>query len=223
MDLKSVSKVKSKAIIIGNGEQPPSDILKAAVNSGEFEIICADGGYHHAERLGIVPDIIIGDMDSLTADEVSVLEGRIAMKKYEGQNDTDVEKAISYCLQNSISDIALFAVTGKLIDHEISNIMLLFRYAPHLRIRIFNSDSVLEAVTGKISRTTGAGARVSFYAFGSEIQVKTRGLKYQLPDEKLIFGKQESTSNLSVDDTIFFDVSGGYMLLILPLDKNNPL
>lgn len=214
--MKSVFKVKQKAIVIGNGEQPPSGLLIAAVDSGQYEVICADGGYHHAERLGIVPDMILGDMDSLSPDEIHRLEGKVSVKKYTGQNDTDVEKAISYCIDNNIKDILLFGVTGKLIDHELSNLMLLFRYASEVRVRIFNKDSVLEAVTGSITREPGRGARVSFFAFGSELTVLTKGLKYQLPQNKLIFGRQESNGNLAEDDVVSFDIRGGYMLLILP-------
>jgi len=214
--LKSVFKLKTKAIVIGNGEQPPSELLKAVVNSGQFEVICADGGYHHAERLGITPNLILGDMDSLSAEEITELEGKVSVKKFTGQDDTDVEKAITYCNENGLKDILLFGVTGKLIDHELSNLILLFRYATELRLRIFNKDSVLEAVTGSFTRKTGKGARISFYTFGSELTVKTKGLRYQLPENKLIFGRQESTGNIAEADEVLFEVSGGYMLLILP-------
>jgi thiamine pyrophosphokinase len=218
LELKQEFKIKKKAIIIGNGEQPPEDLLRAAVDSGLYEIICADGGYHHAERLGIVPDIVLGDMDSLSDAEISKIEGKIAVRKFSGQNDTDVEKAIIYCYENKIKDILLFSVTGKLIDHELSNIVLLFRYAPSVRLRIVDNHTVLEAVTGRVTRMVGTGARVSFYAFQHELNVMTQGLRYQLPENKLIFGKQESTGNIAENDSVSFEVTGGYMLLIIPAE-----
>ena len=52
-----------RAIIIGNGDIKDYQYIKSKINDNDF-IICADGGYNHAEKMGIVPDVLIGDFDS---------------------------------------------------------------------------------------------------------------------------------------------------------------
>ena len=52
-----------RAVIIGNGDIKDYQYIKSKINDNDF-IICADGGYNHAEKMGIVPDVLIGDFDS---------------------------------------------------------------------------------------------------------------------------------------------------------------
>lgn len=49
-----------RAVIIGNGDIKDYQYIKSKINDNDF-IICADGGYNHAEKMGIVPDVLIGD------------------------------------------------------------------------------------------------------------------------------------------------------------------
>ena len=53
-----------RAVIIGNGEIKDYDFIAGKLRKGDY-IICADGGYRHAVKLGIKPDVLIGDMDSI--------------------------------------------------------------------------------------------------------------------------------------------------------------
>ena len=52
-----------RAVIIGNGDIKDYQYIKSKINDDDF-IICADGGYNHAEKMGIVPDVLVGDFDS---------------------------------------------------------------------------------------------------------------------------------------------------------------
>ena len=52
-----------RAVIIGNGDIKDYQYIKSKIHDNDF-IICADGGYNHAEKMGIVPDVLIGDFDS---------------------------------------------------------------------------------------------------------------------------------------------------------------
>ena len=62
-----------RAVIIGNGDIKDYQYIKSKINDNDF-IICADGGYNHAEKMGIVPDVLIGDFDSA---ELNIQNARI--------------------------------------------------------------------------------------------------------------------------------------------------
>ena len=107
-----------RAVIIGNGDIKDYQYIKSKIN--DF-IICADGGYNHAEKMGIVPDVLIGDFDS--AKNFEKVKDRIEYPKR--KDFTDGELAVAYAVDNGYEDIVLIAMTGDRFDHSIADILLL--------------------------------------------------------------------------------------------------
>ena len=68
------------------------------MKSSEY-IVCADGGANHARRLGITPDIIIGDLDSITASTKNYFK-KIPLVLVADQYSTDLEKAIGCTIKH---------------------------------------------------------------------------------------------------------------------------
>ena len=109
-----------RAVIIGNGDIKDYQYIKSKINDNDF-IICADGGYNHAEKMGIVPDVLIGDFDS--AKNFEKVKDRIEYPKR--KDFTDGELAVAYAVDNGYEDIVLIAMTGDRFDHSIADILLL--------------------------------------------------------------------------------------------------
>ena len=84
-----------RAVIIGNGDIKDYQYIKSKINDNDF-IICADGGYNHAEKMGIVPDVLIGDFDS--AKNFEKVKDRIEYPKR--KDFTDGELAVAYAVDN---------------------------------------------------------------------------------------------------------------------------
>ena len=103
-----------RAVIIGNGDIKDYQYIKSKINDNDF-IICADGGYNHAEKMGIVPDVLIGDFDS--AKNFEKVKDRIEYPKR--KDFTDGELAVAYAVDNGYEDIVLIAMTGDRFDHSI--------------------------------------------------------------------------------------------------------
>ena len=82
-----------RAVIIGNGDIKDYQYIKSKINDNDF-IICADGGYNHAEKMGIVPDVLIGDFDS--AKNFEKVKDRIEYPKR--KDFTDGELAVAYAV-----------------------------------------------------------------------------------------------------------------------------
>ena len=68
-----------RAVIIGNGDIKDYQYIKSKINDNDF-IICADGGYNHAEKMGIVPDVLIDDNN-----EIYLLKDKLSLNGKKGQ------------------------------------------------------------------------------------------------------------------------------------------
>lgn len=114
------------AIIIGNGKE----IDKKIIENIDFDyIICADGGLEKAKKYGIIPDIIIGDFDSVNLDILKEYESyNIPINKFPAEKDsTDMELAVEFAISKGYNNIILTGATGSRLDHTLGNIMLMER------------------------------------------------------------------------------------------------
>lgn len=114
------------ACIFANGELDFKPAL--ANNSGDCLscdcIIAADGGARHCLNLGIRPDLIIGDMDSIDPDTESTYSGIVKIPFRREKDKTDSEYAIIEALKFNYSHMTIFGGIGGRIDHTIGNLWL---------------------------------------------------------------------------------------------------
>ncbi|MDW5299058.1 MAG: thiamine diphosphokinase [Sedimentibacter sp.] len=136
------------ALIIANGD----DVDKSLIKNMHFDcVICADGGLGKAERLGVVPNIILGDFDSV---EPSVLEKyrsmNVEIEKFPTEKDyTDMELSIEFALKLGYNNIILVGATGgPRLDHSIANIMLLEKYFNlGVNIEIIDNNNKIQIIS----------------------------------------------------------------------------
>ncbi len=110
-----------RAVILANG------VLSHPVNiEKEDYIIAADGGIVNCRLLGLVPKVVIGDFDSIQAENLEELEklGTRTIKFPERKDETDLELAIDHAVEAGYEDIVIFAALGERWDQTIANILL---------------------------------------------------------------------------------------------------
>ncbi|MFQ6609762.1 MAG: thiamine diphosphokinase, partial [Fidelibacterota bacterium] len=147
-------------------------------------IICCDGAVNDLENHGIIPSVIIGDMDSIN--QATAEKYREKLVKISDQNSNDLEKAISWCHSHRISDINIFAATGLREDHTVGNIFLIAKFTHHFNsIRIFTNHGIFESITGSKIFQSFPGQAVSIFSTNPKLLLKSNGLKYPLNDEPL--------------------------------------
>src|SRR5579872_5848120 len=112
-----------RAIIFYNGDLSDFRNAKKYVRPKDY-IIGVDGGAKHILELGIKPDFIIGDLDSLAkADQKKIEKDKIPFIQYKKEKDeTDSELALQYAIKNGYKQILLFGILGSRIDHMLTNI-----------------------------------------------------------------------------------------------------
>ena len=114
-----------EAVVIANGEYPTRKEVLEIINAAPLTV-CCDGAADDFIARGGVPDIIIGDMDSLS-DENKARYSDIIIHKAD-QETNDQTKAVQYLLSRGITRIAFVGATGRREDHTIANIALTAEY-----------------------------------------------------------------------------------------------
>lgn len=115
-----------KALLLCGGPIAHYEALSTFTVGFDF-VIAVDSGYRHAKPLGLVPQVLIGDLDSLSPELIREAEA-LGVEKVTFSADkdlTDTHLAIQYCLDHGIMQLRLLGALGKRMDHTLSNLSLL--------------------------------------------------------------------------------------------------
>ncbi|MDX1373278.1 MAG: thiamine diphosphokinase, partial [Nitrososphaeraceae archaeon] len=133
--------MNNKCIILANGKSPNKKVISFFKKLGFNYLICADGGANSAVKLGLIPDLIIGDMDSIAKETINHFEGKSRIVKLKRQNDTDVEKAIKYAIKNKYKEVLLLGAAGDRLDHTYCNLGIVLKFYKKILITIISEKS----------------------------------------------------------------------------------
>ena len=120
-----------RAVVLCDGP-PPSEAVLAYWLDGADLFVCADAAGHPYDHLPRVPDVVIGDFDSLSG---RVLAGRGGPRflRVDDPYTTDSEKALLYVCDAGCEEAVLLGATGWRLDHTLFNVQLLERFSDRLR------------------------------------------------------------------------------------------
>ena len=210
--------MRKKALIIANGEPPQKKRLLLLMK--QFgTVICADGGANTALKMGITPDVIVGDLDSIHA-EALVKFRRVEMFEDRSDQTTDLEKAISWAIQSNFDHITVVGGSGKRLDHTVGNLGVLRKFYPDAIITLVDDNGELCYVGREYSFEAEKGDVVSLIPLNRCEGVSTDGLKYPLDREDLELGVREGTSNVVVSSPVSIKVKKGHLLLFKLFDRS---
>lgn len=202
--------------IVANGVNnvTHADLVKADV------VIAVDNGASYCYLCDRTPDIVIGDLDSVSVHTLQQLqEDNVITQQYPQEKDyTDLQLAIQFALENyTDSYIHLYSVTGGRDDMTLSNILLL------AHPEFANANIVLHGEQHKLQTITREksfeyflelATIVSLIPLSATVLLKsTRGLKYPLQDDILYFASTRSVSNEVVSETVTVEVNTGILLI----------
>jgi thiamine pyrophosphokinase len=165
-------------LVLGGNSQ---DIYDIAQNVDL--IICADSGAEHVFAQGLVPDVLIGDMDSISQETVEKCKiNNVTINKYPKEKDmTDGQLGIIYAKENHIDLVNIVCAEGS-FDHYMGNIyLLIYARSISLNAKLITSDTIIHAVDDSISIIGNINDRVSILPANSDIIIeKTSGLYYEV-------------------------------------------
>ncbi len=200
-----------KALIIANGSFPAVSIVRRLVRSADL-VVCADGGANKARKLHITPDVIVGDMDSISPTTKRVCR-RVPLLFIDNQDSTDLEKALEFCIQRGYVSINVVGATGERVDHTTGSLGCFKKFGQQAELKFFDPVGFLSLI-GKSSRfRVKKGEKLSLIPLEHCKGVLTRGLKYPLRNEILELGVREGISNEAIASEVFVRVKRGTLLL----------
>jgi thiamine pyrophosphokinase len=204
--------VADSVFILCNGE-PPSRVLVRRLAREADLIVAADGGANVARAYGVVPGIIIGDLDSVS--KATRRHFRSSVILYVGRQDnTDLEKALDYVAARGARKVVIAGATGKRIDFTLGNLAVVWNYTAFMDIRFAGDGWSAVPVGKRVDVRAHVGTAVSLIPFGPCEGVTLKGLEYSLTNASMGIG-EVGVSNVVRSSPCTVTVRRGKMLLIV--------
>ncbi|MBQ9505371.1 MAG: thiamine diphosphokinase [Lachnospiraceae bacterium] len=201
----------SMCVIVGGGEFDGIDELP-----GERDLlIAADKGYEYLEKLGLKPDVIVGDFDSYgRRPEVQGVE----IVTLPVQKDvTDMQAAVNIGEKRGYWNFHIYGGGGGRPDHTMANIQLITYLAECRKFGYIHYKNTIMTVirNSQFNFSNNNEGYVSVFSL-SEVSngVSIKGLKYELENERLNNAYPLGVSNEFVGRPAYVDVRDGTLLLI---------
>ena len=199
---------QKKLLIVGGADF--SEELFKEVYDNEIPIIAADGGVNFLTEKNISPELVIGDLDSISEQKTKDIEPEKIIRISE-QDSTDLEKV----LFNTQSPLTIgIGFLGSQIDHELAALSALVKFS-HKKIIFIGEHDIVFLVPPSFSLRSFDGMRVSLYPL-DEVKVHSDGLKWATDGLTMKPTGQLGTSNKAIGKSIHLAPDKPNLLLILP-------
>lgn len=189
-----------------------ADIVEICEND---YVICADGGYDHAKKFNIIPDLLVGDFDSLK----SPIDPEIEIITFPSEkDDTDTGLCISTALQKGFRQLVIIGGMGGRFDHAMANIQIMLKAAEQSASVVMtdkhNFATILINSQLKIPKKNGH--HLSIFSLSEESQgVTVTGVKYPLHNHTLTYNFPLGVSNEFLQPEACVSVKKGKLLIVL--------
>ena len=211
---------RKRAVIFANGLLNHPTAAQKTIHDGDL-IIAADGGAGHCLRLGITPDVLIGDLDSLGAGDLAALEeARVQIIRHPIEKDsTDLELALAFARDSGIQEVLVFGGLGARWDQTLANLLLpAAANFKDMHIRLLDGpQEVIALGAGERHEIHGrVGDTLSLIPLAGDAHgVSTSGLQYPLNGETLYFGSSRGISNIFVHTPVFVEFEDGLLICVV--------
>jgi thiamine pyrophosphokinase len=207
-----------RAVIFANGEftepQRVRDLLRA-----DDLIIAVDGGTRYAWEVGADPQLVVGDLDSLTAEEQQRLRSSgVEISSFPPRKDkTDLELALHRAVSEGADSVVILAALGGRLDQTMANLLLLT--LPELRnvdVRVVDGRQEAFLICDGARIAGQRGDTVSLIPLkGDAVGITTQGLEWTLDGETLRFGATRGVSNVLATEQASVRVRQGLLLCVV--------
>jgi thiamine pyrophosphokinase len=207
-----------RAIIFANGELPELETIRRLLQPDDL-LIAADGGARHCRALGLTPQWVIGDFDSLSAEELGALEqaGATLLRHPRDKDETDLELALLEAAARGAASVLVLGAFGGRLDMTLANVLLL----THPKLADVHVELRHGPQTAWLVRPPGGvvsgepGDTVSLLPLDGDVfGVVTHGLRYPLRGETLVTGPARGVSNTLTESPARLELTAGLLLVI---------
>lgn len=209
-----------RVCIILNGEIKNYDYIKNIINKNNYDyIVCADGGANHSYNMGIIPDYIIGDLDSIYSEIIEFYKLKdVKFEKFPSKKDeTDTEICVYLASKLNAKEIDFIGALGGRLDHMIANINLLY-YVRNKGIYtkiISEYEDIHIAINEEITINGNIGDTISVIPLNGDAKgVTLENLEYPLNNYDMKFYLPLGISNVMLDEKCSVKVEQGSLIIV---------
>jgi len=201
-------------VIVANGSFPvthlPLQMLKSA-----SAIIACDGAVESLYQMNIVPNAIVGDLDSIPEFLQKLYADRIYTDK--DQETNDLTKAVQYAYKTGEKEVLILGATGLREDHTLGNISLLTDYMTLFnRVEILTDYGLFTPIHQTTTLKSKPGQQISIFVLSSETAITTEGLLYPIQN-RILTSWWQGTLNEALEDCFTIRFFGKKKVIIYRL------
>jgi thiamine pyrophosphokinase len=213
----------SRHTLIFIGGDPPHPNVRQHLPTDAY-VIAADSGYANAVALGFVPNELVGDMDSITAVDLSdARDSNVLISQFPNDKDlTDTEIAISSALKHLSSHITVVSGGGDRFDHVLGMVHSLASCAGTVNTTLLIGTARVSYVsyTREFQLDTQPREIVSLIPIGGDMTITTTGLQWELNNDTLQSFASRGVSNIATGASVSISVTNGCLAIIEPFFLN---
>jgi thiamine pyrophosphokinase len=208
-------RVQNENVIVVAGSGPPHG---PALPPGP--VIAADGGFERARALGLEVDVVVGDLDSISAATAATLDAAgVRVERHpEAKDATDLELALVVAAELGPGRVFVLLPESGRLDHLVAGVLALAAEKhSELEIDAYLGESCVHVIRGKRRLLGAVGELVSLVPVNGPAEgVATEGLEYPLRGETLVPGTTRGVSNVFADGVAWIELLHGVLLAIRP-------
>ena len=203
-----------RALVFAGGEVRDYRFIKNLIKNGDL-LIAADSGAEHLYKIGLEPDVLIGDMDSISVKPT----GKEVIKLNVMKDETDTEAAVRIAADKGADEIVIVGATGTRLDHSLANLLMLKHLAGNnIKAQIIDEKNSVRYIDGSFEIDGTDGAIVSIIPLTRLYIESTEGLLYEVREDYLEVGSSRGVSNVMTSATAKVKVRSGTALVIKSKD-----
>ena len=200
-------------LLIGNAGPVCPKTLQQVAQTADL-IVAVDGGANYALRAGITPDVIIGDLDSVSPRT----RKKLVHSQWifvDNQNNTDLQKALDYLVAHKYKQCTLAGFTKGRPDFTLGNLLTLSTYASKIDWCLLEDGWKIYPLIKSKTFVTRPGARVSLVPIKPCSGVTLNGLQFPLTNARLPLGTTRTLSNRTVKNRFSVRLKSGLLFVCL--------
>jgi thiamine pyrophosphokinase len=183
-------------------------------------VIAADSGYDNARSLGVAVDVLVGDMDSISVENLAKAAALgVTIERFPMDKDaTDLEIAIDAAIARGATRITVYGGEGGSFSHLLGNALGLTadRWADvHIVWKLGDATVHRALPSSPVTIGTTIGSIVTVLPIGDASGVTATGLRWALTDSDLARGTSRGLSNVVSDPPVSISVDSGALLIIV--------
>lgn len=209
------------AILVVAGIPPRETFLREVLRKLDYQrLYAADGGANILKEVDVLPDVIVGDLDSISSDSKAYyVDKGVRLETFPREKDfSDTELALDYLLKEGQKEVIVLGALGGRADHHLANTFLLPAFGRRgMNLHLLDECNLISYIKrGEYVIPQVENAYLSFFALGeSGLSLSLEGVKYPLTKKQLPLGSSLCLSNRFTEEYARIEIfdGDGYAIL----------